>query len=268
MRGTNPEHSEILEYQALQSWFNAASTSPQCDWEHDSIGDAQCYVSSTEANILVNRVLGLGSSGQPTNDQLTRIREYYSSAGVSRFFLHVLPDRFGPEYATLLREAGYERYRGWMKFDRGAGDVGPVTTDLSIRRVGQEHAAAFAEIVGNAFDFGVGFQPVIAAVVKDPNWHVYMSFDGDTPAGTGALYMRENMAYLDFGATHPDFRRRGAQTGVLNTRIRAALDAGCTTIVTMTGEAVPGDEQHSYRNIQKAGFDESYLRENWIPAGS
>jgi hypothetical protein len=33
----------------------------------------------------------------------------------------------------------------------------------------------------------------------------------------------------------------------------------------MTGEAVPGDKQHSYRNIQKAGFKEAYLRENWIP---
>lgn len=80
--------------------------------------------------------------------------------------------------------------------------------------------------------------------------------------------MRDGVAYLDFGATHPDFRRRGGQTGVLNTRIHDALDAGCASIVTMTGEAVPGDEQHSYRNIQKAGFTEAYLRENWIPAGS
>ena len=95
-----------------------------------------------------------------------------------------------------------------------------------------------------------------------------MSFDRDIPAGTGAMYMRDGMAYLDFGATHPDFRRRGAQTGVLNTRIRDAFAAGCTMIVTMTGEAVPGDEQHSYKNIIKAGFKESYLRENWIPAGT
>jgi hypothetical protein len=36
----------------------------------------------------------------------------------------------------------------------------------------------------------------------------------------------------------------------------------------MTGEAVPGDDQHSYHNIERAGFEEAYLRENWIPAGS
>ena len=113
-----------------------------------------------------------------------------------------------------------------------------------------------------------GLEPAIAALANDHNWHLYMGFAGDTPACTGGLYMKDGVGYLDFGATHPDFRRRGGQTSLLNTRIRAALDAGCSSIVTMTGEAVPGDEQHSYRNIQRAGFKEAYLRENWIPAGS
>ena len=49
-------------------------------------------------------------------------------------------------------------------------------------------------------------------------------------------------------------------------RNRFALEAGCNMIVTMTGEAVPGDPQHSYSNILKQGFEEAYLRENWIPA--
>lgn len=80
--------------------------------------------------------------------------------------------------------------------------------------------------------------------------------------------MKNGIGYLDFGATHPEFRRRGGQTGLLNMRIGAALDAGCTSIVTMTGEAVPGDEQHSYHNIERAGFKAAYLRENWIPAAS
>jgi GNAT superfamily N-acetyltransferase len=80
--------------------------------------------------------------------------------------------------------------------------------------------------------------------------------------------MRDGLGYLDFGATDPAFRRRGSQTALLGARIRDALDTGCHTIVTMTGEAVPGDAQHSYRNIEKAGFVTSYLRENWIPSDS
>lgn len=267
MRTSNSELAETVEAQALQSWFESVSASPRCKWSLETIGDAQCYVATTETSILVNRVLGLGSDGRPTLGQLKRIRELYANAGVSRFFLHVLPDLLGPGYATLLRESGYEHYRGWMKFSRGANEIAPITTDLSLRQIGPEHAAAFAAIVADAFDFGVDFQAAIAALINAANWHVYMSFDGDTPTGTGALFMRDGIAYLDFGATHPDFRKRGAQSGILSMRIRAALEAGCTSIVTMTGEAVPGDEQHSYRNIQKAGFEESYLRENWIPTG-
>ncbi len=213
-------------------------------------------------------MLGIGSSRLPTADELRGIRRLYGDSGVSRFFLHVIPDRMGAGYEALLGEAGYEKYRGWMKFGRGAGDVRPITTDLTIRQVGPDFADAFAAIVGPAFDFVPAFRPVIAAVLRAPGWQAFMSFDGDTPAGTGALFMHDGVGYLDFGATHPDFRRRGAQSGVLSARIRAALDAGCHTIVTMTGEAVPGDDQHSYRNIERAGFSASYLRENWVPAGS
>jgi hypothetical protein len=239
---------------------------PDIDWSSTEIGDARCYVSPSEPSILVNRVLRVDAG--ITLHQLVRIRTLYRDAGVTRFFLHVIPDELGPNRHELLEAAGYEKYRGWMKFSRQPGEVGSVSTDLSIRKIGREHSADFASIVGNAFDFSRDFQPAIAALIDAASWHVYMSFDGSTPAGTGALYMRDGIGYMDFGATHPDYRRRGGQTGVLNTRVKAAFAAGCTSIVTMTGEAVPGDEQHSYRNIQKAGFTEAYLRENWIPTGS
>jgi GNAT superfamily N-acetyltransferase len=266
----DPTASEKIESQAFEAWFRAAMALDQGNfrWTRFRQGDATCFGSSTEPSILINRVLGIGSEYAPTLEQLIDIRSIYRDAGISRFFLHVIPERAGPEYANLLQQAGYEKYRGWMKFVRGTGDVEPVTTELTITRIGPENARDFAAIVGSAFDFGPGFQPAIAALAHDPNWHLYMSFNGEQPAGTGGLYVRDGIGYLDFGATHPDFRRRGGQTGLLSARIQAAFDAGCNEIVTMTGEAVPGDEQHSYRNIQRAGFEEAYLRENWIPAGS
>ena len=45
----------------------------------------------------------------------------------------------------------------------------------------------------------------------------------------------------------------------------SAADMGCKNLYTMTGEAVPDDPQHSYSNILRAGFEEAYLRENWVP---
>jgi len=263
-------HTETIELQALRSWYEAASrlNLPGIDWKLEQIGDAMCSVSSTEPGVLVNRVLGLGSQTTPTLEQLVAIRRLYRGAGVSRFFLHVMPQIMNPDMERLLIDSGYQRHRGWMKFSRGSEVASPVTTDLDVRQIGAADAADFAAIAGPAFDITPSFQAAIAALANDPNWHLFMSFDGKRPAGTGAVYINGHTAYTDWGATHPEFRQRGSQTAVLNARIQKALDAGCTTIVTMTGEAVPGDPQHSYSNILKQGFEESYLRENWIPADS
>jgi GNAT superfamily N-acetyltransferase len=261
--------AEAVEQAGFVAWFEAASrlASKDFDWSMQPVGDALCSVSSTEPSILVNRVLGLGLRSAPDHDELLRIRKLYAAAGITRFFLHVIPELLGPDGAALLEAAGYRKYRGWMKFTRGAGDIGPVDTDLSIRRIGPGHGMDFATIAGNAFDLAPAFRPAVAALADAPGWHLYMSFHGQTPAGTGAFYLGDRIATVDFGATHPDFRRRGSQTGLLNTRIREALGAGADAVMTMTGEAVPGDAQQSYRNIEKAGFAACYLRENWIPAG-
>jgi GNAT superfamily N-acetyltransferase len=266
----NVEATEKIEKQALRAWFEAASRAGLAgfDWDLKQIGDALCSVSATEPSILINRVLGLGSETAPTLEQLVEIQELYRDAGVSRFFLHVVPHIMGPGMEDLLTDAGFRRHRGWMKFTRGRQDADPAKTDLTIRRIGPDEAADFAAIVAPAFDMTPACQPALATLANDPDWHLYMSFDGTRPAGTGAIYIKGNAGYADWAATHPDFRRRGSQTAILNARIRKALNAGCTTIVTMTGEAVPGDPQHSYRNIQKMGFSEAYLRENWIPADS
>ena len=77
------------------------------------------------------------------------------------------------------------------------------------------------------------------------------------------MFIKDNVAYTDWGATHPDFRRRGCQGALLSHRISEAIKLGCKQIVTTTGEEVPGDPQHSYKNILRVGFHESYLRENW-----
>lgn len=261
---------ETIERQALCGWYEATSqlSLTGFNWNLEQIGDALCSVTTTEPSILVNRVLGLGSENAPTRDQLVDIRQLYKEAGVERFFLHITPEIMGPDMEQMLIAAGYQRYRGWMKFTRSPGAVGPASTDLMVRKIGPDEAADFAAIVAPAFNMTPASQPALAALANDPHWHLYMSFEGNRTAGTGGIYVRGAAAYTDWGATHPDFRRRGSQTAILNARVQLALSMGCTTIVTMTGEAVPGDPQHSYSNILKMGFCEAYLRENWIPAES
>ena len=93
-----------------------------------------------------------------------------------------------------------------------------------------------------------------------------MSFLGDTPTGTGALFIRDGVAWLDLGATLPAYRGRGGQSVVLRQRSRDLGRPGCQTLLTTTGEEVEGDPQHSYKNIVRAGFRPVYVHENFVPA--
>jgi GNAT superfamily N-acetyltransferase len=262
--------TETIERQAFGAWFDAFRTAelPDVDWSLVPVGDAVCSVSATEPSILVNRVFGLGSEDRPTLEQLIEIRELYLEAGIFRFFLHLPPEVSGPEVQALLGEAGYQRHRGWMKFSRRPGDVPAASTDLTVRRIFAEDAERFAGIVVPAFGLASTSTPVVATLADAGGWWLYMSFAGDEPAGTGALFMADGIGYLDWAATAPAFRRRGSQSAILGMALKDAFATGCERVVTMTGEAVPGDEQVSYGNILKAGFEEDYLRENWIPRGS
>ena len=258
------QQAETAEQKALISWYNAAKhvRANGFDWHVLEIGDAICSVSASEPSILINRVFGIGRNGEPDVEQLRDIRALYSEAGVERFFLHVIPGKCDP---ATLADAGFENYRGWMKFVRTTEDQPEPRSDLEVREIGPEHADDFARIAGSAFDFLPSSFPAVATVVGARGYRSFMTFDGDTPAGTGVVYVDGESGVFDFGATDPNFRRRGGQSAVLAARVSCAAEAGCKYLYTMTGEAVPDDPQHSYSNILRAGFEEAYLRENWIP---
>lgn len=218
--------------------------------------------------IVINRALGLGLDRPASRDDVEAMVAAYRDAGVERYFVQRHPAARPDSLVDWLAEAGLEKTRGWQKFARGTDSVPDVATDLRVEEVGAEHGPAFGRIVCDAFDLGEAAVPWLARLPGRDGWHVFMSFAGDEPAGAGALFVRDGVGWTDFGATAPVFRRRGSQGAVLAARIRRGLDSGCTEIHTCTGEDVPGDPQHSYRNIRKLDFAETYVRENYaLPKG-
>ena len=153
-----------------------------------------------------------------------------------------------------------------MKFKRDDKPATSRNPELAIREIGPEYAEDFARIVVPCFDLTEASIPLIASVVSHPDYHIYMGFDDQSPAATGGFFYKEGMAHCDFGATHTDYRGRGFQGALLARRINDAIAMGATRLYTATGEAVPGDPQHSYKNILRYGFTENYLRENWVHA--
>lgn len=217
------------------------------------------------SGIVANRAIGLGLAASDGEEVVAHIVAHYREAGVTRYFVHLHDDAKPAGLRTWLLAQGLEKARGWVKFVRGLEDPPEAETSLTVRRAGPGDGPAFGRIAADAFDLGPEAADWLAGFVEHDGWHVYMSFDGETPAGTGALFVQDDIGWLDWGATAPAFRRRGSQSALLRQRILLARELGCRLMATETGEAVEGDPQHSYGNIGRMGFREAYLRENYAP---
>lgn len=262
--------SESIERAALED-LHAAATPSQIDdlgLRGQTIGSAFVSVAGSlpASAIVVNRAIGVGLGAPETRDTTEAIVAAYRNNGVGRFYVQVHPEARPPEVGGWLERAGVVKARGWQKFSRGREPVEDRPTDLEVREIGPRDGEAFGRIVCAAFDLGEAAAPWLARLPGRDGWRIFMTFDGKEPAGTGAMFVRDGLAWMDWAATDPAFRRRGSQGAVVSARLRLALELGCRAIFTCTGVAVEGDPQHSYRNILKAGFRTEYVRENYAPS--
>lgn len=260
---------ENLERAALRSLHEAADEAlkEKLGLAMHGIGGALVSVAGAlpASAIVVNRTHGLGLATPASRNDVKAVAALYRKAGVQRYFVHRHPRSQPAELPDWLIAAGLEKARGWMKFTRGAEPPPERKTDLTNREIGPEHGLAFGRIAAGAFDLGEQAAPWIARLAGHPGWRLFMSFSGEEPAGTGALYVMDGIAWCDWASTVPAFRRRGGQGALLAHRIREAIAMGCRRLGTATGEEIPGDPQHSYANILRMGFKEAYIRENYAP---
>ena len=232
----------------------------------DEVGGALVASATADSSVLLNRTLGLGVERPATLEDARAVVDTYARRGIGKYFLHVHPDTLAPGVHDVLPGMGLQRGRGWRKFHRGVEPPPAARTALRVERIGPDRAEHFGRIAAPAFGLSEAAVEMAAGLARDPRWHLYVSYAGDTPAGTGAMLVVGEDALCEWGATAPAFRRQGSQGAIMAARIRAALDAGCKHLFTETGEAVEGDPQHSYRNIERYGFVAGPVRENWLPA--
>ena len=256
-----------LELACHQDLFDATPPDIRAtlEWRCEDVGGALVSLASEAPSILFNRTIGLGRERPASAEGVEEIHQKYAKAGVERYFVHLDPQAEPPQIRHWLTAAGLEPQRRWMKFERDARPVPAVKTALRIARIDARHGTAFGRIVADGFDLGASAADLFPPVVERPGWHLLGAFDADELVAAGVLFMRDGSGYLNFAATAPSHRRKGAQRALLAARIDAARELGCTELFTETGEAVPGDPQHSYHNIERAGFVPAYHLDNYAP---
>jgi GNAT superfamily N-acetyltransferase len=230
---------------------------PRCE----TAGAASFALAMDRANTMLNRVIGLGL-GDPASDAvLDQIDAFFHEAGSTRYSISIAPDG-EPGLADRLQARGFTEGYAWMRFVRGLEPAPPVETALRVEQA--EDGELFGRIVAAGFELppeaGHGF----AALAERPAWHLMMAFDGATPVASAALVEHDGVGWFGAAATLPEHRRKGAQNALLAARIERARQLGLDVLTVETGELGEDRPSASYRNILRAGFEELYLRPNFL----
>ena len=214
--------------------------------KHDGI----VTISGPGAGPMFNRALAAGCVAA----QLAAVHRHFQRSEINKFFIHVDEEDCArlDEGAQRLGLVHYRR--SWLRLARPAAPVSPVASALTIAPATAADMLDAPRVYCRAFDAPEHLWPVFSALLGSPSWECMVVRDGGRPVGMGLLFVDGDIGYLAGGAIDPGFRRRGAHRALMAARLRRAFARGCRWVMTETGEPVPGDAQHSYRNMLRCGF--------------
>ncbi|MET0674652.1 MAG: GNAT family N-acetyltransferase [Bradyrhizobium sp.] len=201
----------------------------------------------------MNRAYLCGAEPGMDADSIRRLIELFAAEGIERFFVWLSP---GPDMEMVrgrLAASGLTRVRwtGYPTMWRGSGSPVRFSTGLDVREVGVDEIAAMRDPPDEMI-----WPDYVRTAGQEGCFH-YMAFDGQQPVAIATLCTFEGIGYLTSAATAESHRRRGAQQALIARRLERAEALGCTIAVSETLYML----EHSYRNLQRAGFEVAYDKE-------
>jgi hypothetical protein len=228
----------------------------------------------------LTQTFGLGIFEPATPVLLDRLEAFFTDRGADVF--HEVSPLAGVETFGLLAERGYRPVEmsnvlfqpvGTAPVGRAgdpaAGRVeggGPGANGrdgaVRVRRTGTDEADRWAAVSAEGWDeqpelagFMEGYGRISA---RSRGNHAFLAETADGPIAAGALSIQEGVALFAGASTVPRGRRRGAQSALLDARLRFAAEQGCMLAVMA---ALPGSG--SQRNAERNGFRIAYTRVKW-----
>jgi len=220
-----------------------------------------------EVDILaMNRVIGLGMYSSVKAHQIDDIINFYKRAGVKRFFIQLSPHVIQDDLVDLLGDKGFVYHNNWVKLFRSIKPELPIVdTSFRIKSIGKAEANIYGEIIYNSFDWtDLRLKVWLQKTVGKQGYHHFLALDGELPVAAAALHTTGSFASMAFAGTLEDYRGKGAQSLLLKTRILTALNMGCKYFIAETAEPSITKPIASYQNMRRFGFEEAYLRQNWL----
>ncbi|HJR66270.1 MAG TPA: GNAT family N-acetyltransferase [Gemmatimonadaceae bacterium] len=213
-----------------------------------------------------NRTIGLGVETELTEPLLSKIVDWYASAGIKRWLLDWSPEARPRSAETWFAHRGGRAMtpllKLWRRLDVGVSGV--ERSPLAVVEIDGADARTFEEIVADPLGFPRDIAPVVRSTVGDPHWRFYVVRDGARPIAGAAMFIRGEGAWLGLSATLPSDRGRGAQTALLARRFRDAAALGCAWVSADTQPETAAQPNPSYRNMRRAGMDVLYPRAKYL----
>lgn len=240
-----------------------ARLSPEHGAEWRKIGGASAMYDGAESPLT--QTFGLGLYEAATGAILDEIEEFYRERGAPVF--HEVSPMADASVINLLNERDYQpvELTSVLFQEIAAGKTFDLPKNPQIKtrviETGEDRiwartsadgwATEMAELAEFMYNFGrisancAGGFPFLAELENKP-------------IAAGMLFIYDDVALLAGASTVPDGRRQGAQSALLEARLRFAVEHGCQLAVM---GAAPGSQ--SQRNAEKNNFHIAYTRTKW-----
>ena len=226
---------------------------------------AGAYAMFDTASSPLTQTFGLGLLQEVTSAEMELIEEFFRERGAPVF--HEVSPLAGLALLTLLNERGYRTVEFTSVMYR------PIRTDLSltaspnerirVRLVREGERELWARVAARGWsefselaDFMLEVGQISARAEGALSF--FAELDGQ-PIATGVLSICEGVALLAGASTIPEGRKQGAQSALLESRLRFAAEQG-SDIAMMCAQ--PGSA--SQRNAERHGFRIAYTRIKWL----
>jgi ribosomal protein S18 acetylase RimI-like enzyme len=212
-----------------------------------------------------NKALGFGVS-EPFTAQVARtVVDLWREHGTTAGSLQVAPSALPPDWSEIAARLGLTPGSVWVKLLRPASAAPSAATDLRVGPVTEEHALEWADVFCTGFGMPVGpLSRMLAAVVGRDGFHPLAAWAGERVVAGANLFLSGDRASFCGAATLPEARGRGAQSRFFVERVETARRAGCRVMVAETWAEGDGQHNPSLHNLRRAGFQDLYLRQNWV----
>jgi GNAT superfamily N-acetyltransferase len=206
------------------------------------------------------QTFGLGLFQLPSAADMERVEAFFRDRGAPVF--HEVSPLADPALLELLNGRGYRpvELTSVMFLPLADRQLRPPVANITVRIAAEDERDLWARTATEGWRGDAGFDlgdlmQVVAA--REQGLDFLAELDGH-PIAAGSLAIHEGVALLAGASTIPEWRSRGAQRALLESRLDHAAHTGCDLAMLC---AAPGSS--SQRNAERQGFRIAYTRIKW-----